>query len=147
MPHSHDPKPQPSFELRRLVSDFLTLRMPASIAGQVYVTGPDYLEVGVVAAVAVTNREHAGPILQEVKSRLQTFLNPLTGGPDRKGWPFGRDVYLSDVAAVVEGIEGVDYIKTLELTVAGTPHGEVVQVPENRIVVAGPLRVTLGEES
>ncbi len=145
MPHSQDAKPQPSFELRRLVHDFLTLRMPASTAGQIYVTGPDYLEVGVVAVVAVTNRERAGPVLQDVTRRLQTFLNPLNGGPEGNGWPFGRDVYLSDVAAAVEAITGVDYLKTLELTIAGTPYGEVIEVPENRIVVAGPLRVTLGE--
>jgi predicted phage baseplate assembly protein len=142
MPHSHDAKPQPSFQLRRLVHNFVSARMPASIAGQLHVVGPDYLEVGVVAVVAPANIQHAGPVLQDVTTTLQSFLNPLRGGPDGKGWPFGRDVYLSDVAAIVEAIAGVDYIATLELTLGGTPHGEVVQVPEDRIVVAGPLRVT-----
>jgi len=117
--------------------------MPASIAGQLDVVGPTYLEVGVVAVVAPENIERGGPVQQNVTARLQEFLNPLSGGPDGKGWPFGRDVYLSDVAAVVEAIAGVDYISTLELTLGGTPHGEVVQVPDDRIVVAGPLRVTL----
>ncbi len=143
MPHSQDPKPQPSFQLRRMVHNFVAARMPASIAGQLDVVGPDYLEVGVVAVVAPENIERAGPVQQDVTARLQNFLNPLSGGPDGKGWPFGRDVYLSDVAAIVEAIAGVDYIATLELTLGGTPHGEVVQVPDDRIVVAGALRVTL----
>ncbi len=148
MPHSHDPQPQPSFQLRRFVYNFVSARMPASIAGQLSVVGPHYVEVGAVAVVAPKSMESAALVLQEVTMTLQSFLNPLSGGPDGKGWPFGRDVYLSDVAAIVEAIAGVDYIATLELTLGGTPHGEVVQIPDDRIVVAGPLRVTfVGDES
>lgn len=143
MPHSHEPRPQPSFELRRQVQEFLAARMSASAVGQLSVVGPTYLEVGVVAVIAPKSLESGGPVLGAVTEALQRFLHPLHGGPDGRGWPFGRDVYLSDVAALLESVTGVDYVETLELTLDGTPHGEVVPVPQDRIVVAGPLRVSL----
>lgn len=143
MPHSREPRPQPSFELRRQVHEFLTARMPASVVGQLSVVRPTYLEVGIVAVIVPKRLEGAGPLLNAVTEALQRFLHPLHGGPEGNGWPFGRDVYLSDVAALLESVPGVDYVKTLELILNGTPHGEVVPVPQDRIVVAGPLRVSL----
>jgi hypothetical protein len=63
------------------------------------------------------------------------------------GWTFGRSVYLSDVAAMLERVVGVDYISQLNLLRDGTPQPEEVVIPADRIVVAGPLRILLqGEE-
>jgi len=143
MPHSQDPRPQPSFELRLQVHDFLAARMPASMAGQVSVAGPDYLPVGVTAAIAPSAPSAGNQVLEDATLALQRFLHPLTGGPEGSGWPFGRAVYLSDVARVLQSVPNVDHADTLELTLDGTPRGEVVEVPGDRIVVAGPLRLTL----
>jgi hypothetical protein len=55
----------------------------------------------------------------------------------------GRDVYLSDLAAVLERVKGVDYVEELALLLEGTPQGERVAVPDNRITVAGELRVKI----
>jgi hypothetical protein len=52
-------------------------------------------------------------------------------------------VYLSDIAAVLENVNGVDYIETLSLLADGTPTGEQVYVPAERMVVAGDIRLTL----
>jgi hypothetical protein len=53
-------------------------------------------------------------------------------------------VYLSDVAALLEELDGVDHATELALLVAGAPRGDVVQVPPDRLVAAGFLDVTLG---
>jgi predicted phage baseplate assembly protein len=147
VPHSQEARPQPSFELRRQVQAFVALRAPASAAGQIGVVGPAYLPVGVEALVRPADPSAAGAVRAAVLEALQRFLHPLTGGPEGKGWPFGRAVYLSDVAALLEGLAGVDYIDTLSLLLDGSPRGELVGVPPDRIVVAGPLRVRLqGDE-
>lgn len=147
VPHSQDAQPQPSFELRRHVQAFVALRAPASAAGQIGVVGPAYLPVGVAALVRPVDPSAAGGVRAAVLEALQRFLHPLTGGPEGKGWPFGRAIYLSDVAALLEGLAGVDYIDTLSLLLDGSPRGESVAVPPDRIVVAGPLRVRLqGDE-
>ncbi len=144
MPQSQDPQPQPSFGLRRLVKNFLVQRMPAAIADQISVEGPRYLPIGVEAVVAPVDLTMAGPVLDGVKIALKNFLHPLTGGPEGSGWPFGRDVYLSDVAAVLEIQAGVDYVDTINLLLDGTPKGETIAVPpDHRIVVAGLLEITV----
>ena len=74
---------------------------------------------------------------------LQRFLHPLRGGPEGRGWEIGRDVFLSDVASVLERVEGVDFVKELSLLLDGNPQGERVSIPDDRIVVAGRLKLKL----
>jgi hypothetical protein len=146
MPQSAEPMPEPSFELRREVLEYLQARIPASMAGQVGVAAPDYLPIGVETQVAPVDPSLGGPVAAAAIGALQAFFHPLTGGPEGEGWPFGRDVFLSDVARVLESVPGVDYVPTLELLLEGTPRGEVVEVPPDRIVVAGAIRVHPTEE-
>jgi hypothetical protein len=143
MPQSQDPQPQPSFGLRRLVESYVKVRAPAAIAHQVTVGGPHYLPIGVEASIAPLDPTEAGSTVAGVQAELAAFLHPLTGGPEGRGWPFGRDVFLSDVAAVIESVHGVDYAGTINLLLDGTPRGEMIAVPPDRIVVAGTLRITL----
>jgi hypothetical protein len=143
MPDSADPQPVPSFVLRRTVEDYIRRRCPASMAGQVYVVAPDYQPVGVIAEIAPVDPDRAGPTVDAVLAAASAFLHPLTGGPEGHGWALGRDVYLSDIARVIGGVTGVDHVRTLELLLDGTPHGQVVSVPAGRIVVAGELTIEL----
>lgn len=142
VPQSQDAKPQPSFELRRLVQAYLAARAPGSVAG-IGVIGPTFLPVGVDVMVKPIDPQQAKAVADGVTAALAAFLHPLTGGPDGDGWQFGRNVFISDVAAVVEGVPGVDYASHLELLLNDTPCGDRVDVPADRIVVAGSLRVTL----
>jgi hypothetical protein len=50
---------------------------------------------------------------------LDDFFNPLTGGPEQTGWPFGRDVYRSEVLQVIDEVMGVDHVIELELSAEG----------------------------
>lgn len=143
MPDSAEPQPVPSFVLRREVEDFLRRRCPASMVGNVTVVAPDYQPVGVVAEIAPVDPDNAGPTVDAVRAAAAAFLHPLTGGPEGHGWALGRDVYLSDLANAIGGVAGVDHVRTLELLLDGTPHGQVVPVPPGRIVVAGELTIRL----
>ena len=143
LPQSSEQRPLPSFELRQQVLAYLSLRTPASAGGQISIAGPDYLSVGVEAVIAPRSADQAAPVLSAARQALIGFLHPLTGGPEGDGWPFGRDVFLSDVAAVLEAVAGVDYVQSLHLLLEGTPQGERVEVPPNRVVAAGDLRLSL----
>jgi hypothetical protein len=142
VPQSQDARPQPSYELRRQVHAHLADRAPATVASsRIGVIGPTYLPVGVAATIAVRDPSEAAVVLRRVKQALERFLHPLTGGPDQCGWSFGRDVYLSDVAAVVEPLSGVDYASRLELLSDDIPQGDRLEVPPDRMVVAGTLEI------
>jgi predicted phage baseplate assembly protein len=144
VPQSQEPRPHPSFELRRRVHDYLTARLPATMAADhIAVIGPTYLPIGIAATIAARAFGDAGAVEERVQIALESCLHPLTGGPEGRGWPFGRDVFLSDVAAVVENVEGVDYSEELNLLLNDTPHGERIDVPPDRIVVSGPVRIEM----
>ncbi len=142
VPLSTSPQPQPSFELCELVQAYLAARAPASLAG-LAVIGPTYLPVGVDLSFAPKNIEAAAPAMSGIAASLDAFLQPLTGGPAGAGWPFGRGVYISDLAGIVESVPGVDYVSTLQLVLHGTPVGDFAAIPNNQIVAAGPLAIQL----
>jgi predicted phage baseplate assembly protein len=50
-----------------------------------------------------------------VLARLYKFLNPLTGGPNGDGWPFGRELFLSDVYQSLQGTPDVLFIRNVEM--------------------------------
>lgn len=147
VPQSREPRPQPSLELRQQLHDYLTARTPGTLDPlQVAVIGPTYLAVGVAALVVPRVRGEAGAVADRVRAALERFLHPLTGGPEARGWEFGRDVFLSDMAAILEAVPGVDYVRQLDLLLDGAPVGPRVDVPSDQIVVAGPLRIAMEGE-
>jgi hypothetical protein len=100
-----------------------------------HVVGPDYLPVKIAANLAL--REDAPPhaTLEAAGRALTAFFDPLTGGPEQTGWPFGRAVYASEVSAALEQLPLVDYVEDVQLT---TPAGaDRVQTDESGRVVVG----------
>lgn len=66
-----------------------------------------------------------------VLAQLYRFLNPLKGGPDNEGWPFGRDLFVSDVYQCLQGTPNVQFIRGVEMSPAqpdGRSEGEPVEV-------------------
>lgn len=144
VPRSQDPQPEPSYELKQEVATYISQRAPDAMeSGRVNVIPPTYLPVGVNALVAAKEIDQSGTVKAAVIDALNAFLQPLYGGPDGRGWPFGRDVYLSDVAKVVEGVSGVDYVQQLELLLNLIPAGDSVTVPPNQMVAAGPMQIEM----
>ncbi len=112
-------RPQPTEGLLRAVRCFLDHRRV--LGTRLVVVGPRYLDVSVRATV----RTEAGARLERVRAAvlqaLDGFLDPLSGGPDGRGWPFGRDVFRSEILAVIDGVPGVDHVLALELVGGASP--------------------------
>ena len=47
---------------------------------------------------------------------MAAFFDPLSGGPDSQGWPFGRDVYASEVYAVLERVPLINYVEDVQVS-------------------------------
>ncbi|HEV8239273.1 MAG TPA: putative baseplate assembly protein [Thermoanaerobaculia bacterium] len=145
IPQSEEPRPWPSLGLRDRVRRAVAERAGADFTAalHLHVTGPDYLPVDVEATVAPLDPADAGGVEQRVRAALESFLHPLRGGPERSGWPAGRDVYISDLAAALERVEGVDFVRELHLLLDRQLQGERVAVRPDRVVAAGTLRIKL----
>lgn len=51
-------------------------------------------------------------VIKAAKEELSRFFHPLIGGRDGKGWPFGRDVYLSEIIERLAGLNGVEFVES-----------------------------------
>jgi hypothetical protein len=102
------------------------------------VVGPQYLQVSVRARVQMGEGSDPKRVVQAITDRLNAFLHPLYGGPEGSGWPFGRDVYRSEILQVIDGVEGVDHVLSLELVPGqGEPQCANLCVGASGLVVAG----------
>jgi hypothetical protein len=107
-----------------------------------WLTGPDWIEVTVTAEVAPVSWQAAIGLDTRVIEKLQEFLHPLRGGLDEQGWDFGRKPHKSDLYALIEGIEGVSYVRSL--TVTEDDQGKVIR-PDRFLVFSGNHAITLIE--
>jgi hypothetical protein len=140
VPHSRERLPKPSLELRRIVRRYLLARSPAGLAG-LEVVSPKYVQIGVNLTFTPLIGEEIGKVERRLRDALERYFHPIGGGRHGLGWPFGRDIHLSDVAAVVEAVPGVDFVTDLMLTLAGSPQNEYVAVPSDRIVAPGEFDI------
>lgn len=81
-----------------------------------------------------------------VLDRLYRFINPLTGGRDGNGWPFGRSLYLADLYALLQDLPGVVTIEGLEMFRAQAD-GQPREEPEKAIDVVPYGVIASGEHS
>lgn len=117
VPSLPEGRPAPSAGLLGVVSAYLNRRHV--IGTRIEVVGPEYVEVAVSARVKAFPGQDKNAVRESVAAALQTFLDPLRGGPGGDGWPLGRDVYVSEVVGVMAAVPGVDHILSVELAVAG----------------------------
>jgi predicted phage baseplate assembly protein len=81
---------------------------------QVDLQEPNYVGVSVQTEVALEPAYNNPFAREEIRRNLRVllykYLNPLTGGIDGKGWPFGRPVYTSDIVALLQQTPGVRHL-------------------------------------
>jgi len=104
----------------RLQSQVLSYLDERRLLGvQVRCQEPDYVGVSVQTEVALepeyNNYRAQEDILFKLRVALYRFFNPLTGGPDGTGWPFGRPVYPSDIVTLFQKTAGVRYLGVIQL--------------------------------
>jgi predicted phage baseplate assembly protein len=91
---------------RRLLTTRLDIRPPA------------YHWVAVKAKLRAVPGADGSEVEAEVLRRLYRYLNPLTGGSEGTGWPFGRDLFLSEVYQCLQGMPEVQFIRGVEMYAA-----------------------------
>jgi len=116
LPQISDPKnlnPQPSQELIDALFAFLDQRR--ILTTRIHVTGPVYVPVNVELVVARKPDVLEGDVQTAIQEQLAEFLAPLPSDTT-KGWPFGRDVFVSEIYDLLEQIPGVDFVTDTMLT-------------------------------
>ncbi|MEO8539201.1 MAG: putative baseplate assembly protein [bacterium] len=113
---------QPPPELLETVRQYLDERR--ILGTQLVVDGPAYVGVSVEASILVQRHRNSDEVRAQVADRIREYLDPLLGGPDGTGWPFGRDLYLSEMQSVVQSVPGVEYAQDVTLYQVDTQTGQ-----------------------
>jgi hypothetical protein len=112
-----DLPPLPGNALLKTVYDYLEPRRLLTVRN--VVVGPIYVPIQPTIVLAGRPDVPAAGLRRRVMDAVDGFLDPLTGGPGPAagdGWPFGRDVYVSEIFQLLEGVPGVDYVTDVRLS-------------------------------
>ncbi len=140
IPKGDDDRPTPAPGLLRTVKAHLLERCLNSASSEdIEVLIPVYREVQVAVQVIPKPKVGVVPLEQVIIKRLREYLHPLKGGLDGDGWKFGRDVHLSDIYSLLEGLEGVDHVENLKLN----GEEEDVAITESEMICSGDHRITM----
>lgn len=108
-----------SAELRSSVLAYLDDRRLLGTALEV--RAPQYTWISVRTKLRLPDRSDAG-LVAEVRDQAETalyrYLNPYSGGPRGDGWPFGRDLYQSEIFGLLQAIPRVEFVEDVQIFVS-----------------------------
>jgi len=85
------------------------------VGTQVLVRGPMYTPIRLGMTVALDSNTKPDEVKNAVETAIGGYLDPLTGGPDGSGWPFGRSLSIFELYHLIEPISGVDHVEKIVL--------------------------------
>jgi glutaredoxin len=106
-----------------------------------------FTELNVAADPAYRDQLPA-EVAARVEEKISTFLHPLEGGTDGKGWPFGQPLFASQLHSQIQMVPDVDYVETLSVSRTDdgeddeTNGGQRLAIPETAILCSGTQNIT-----
>jgi predicted phage baseplate assembly protein len=121
------------------------------LGSRISVEPPYYQGVTVVAQLRARARTAPAALQTRATEALFRYLNPIVGGSDGTGWPFGRPVQSGEVFAVLQRLPGVDLVEDVKLFGAdpttGKRGGEVqrLDLPPHALVFSYAHQVRVSD--
>jgi predicted phage baseplate assembly protein len=113
-----------SAELRAAVLAELNQRR--LIGTRLEVRAPQYIWVSVQATLHVQDLSDPtlkAEVQRQAEAELYRYLNPYVGGPTGEGWPFGRDLHLSEIYALLQRVPAVEFVEQVSVSVSDLAQG------------------------
>jgi predicted phage baseplate assembly protein len=85
------------------------------IGTRAIVEPPIYRGVTVVAKLRARSRQNPTRLQEAALAALYAYFDPISGGPEGTGWPFGRPVNIGEVYSVLQGLRGTEFIDDARL--------------------------------
>jgi predicted phage baseplate assembly protein len=94
------------------------------IGTRILVEPPVYQGVTVVAKLKARTRANPNRLRDNALLALYRYLDPITGGPEGAGWPFGRPVTVGEIYATLQGLRETELVEDVRLFMANPMTGE-----------------------
>jgi hypothetical protein len=142
LPDTTDRARGPSMGFKQTVMNHLHSRR--LLTSNLIVIGPDFIKVNVRVEIGIDPRSDKKRVGEEAKKVIRDFIDPHRGGPDGQGWPFGKDVYKSEIYQALESINGLTCVKSLVLVNNNIDtSGEFISIPPAGLAYAGDVSVAV----
>jgi len=84
---------------------------------RIHLVDPKYISVNLEITLVIEDGITPEDIKQKAQEELKNYFHPLRSGKYWRGngYPFGRNVYLSELYKLLDNLSGVDYVKKLIL--------------------------------
>jgi predicted phage baseplate assembly protein len=109
------------------------------VGTRVLVEPPLYQGVTVVARLRSRPRASASRVEAAALDALFQHLNPISGGPDGHGWPFGRPVQAGEIFSILQSVPDVELIEDVRIFGADPTTGARGQATQRLDVAANSL--------
>ncbi len=127
---------RPAPNLVSAVSDFLDERKVLGTA--ISYLQPALTWVNIDVHIHVSSGIEPAAAQELATRRLREFLHPTDGGSSGQGLGFGASITESQIAAVLQGLEGVVYVQRVRLRAqADGSEAPLIQAPSQGILVLG----------
>ncbi|PWB50736.1 MAG: hypothetical protein C3F06_11765 [Candidatus Methanoperedenaceae archaeon] len=100
-------------ELKKIVKDYLEPRR--LICTKIVVKEPVYSLLKIQIEATLLPHASARIIKRNIQKNIEDFLDPVKGGDDKKGWPYGRPVSVYELFHIIEETQGVDHVDNVIL--------------------------------
>jgi len=137
VPEGEMAEPLPTESLIRTVKGYLARYALATLFDRIDVIGPTYVPIAIEADVIPKRIEDAKALESRVLENLRAFLHPVKGGSEGRGWEFGKDVYLSEIAAVIQGTDGIDRVRRIVIKTARGEPKDRIDIPDDGLPSSG----------
>lgn len=99
-----------------------------------HVVGPKYVNLKIGANLFLHADAKPDEALRQARDVLKAFFDPLVGGKEHSGWPFGRAVYTSEIYALLNQLPLVDYVEQVKLSGRDIPKTRLQKDREGKFV-------------
>ena len=130
--------PKPSRGFLQTIDRFL--QSQRLLGTQLHVTEPAFIRVEVEIHVQINPRFGVEQMTAEIRETLNAYLDPITGGNDGEGWPFGRTVFKSEIYRILAAVDGVECVDRVALKSSETcppTAGGDIRLPNLGLVYSG----------
>jgi predicted phage baseplate assembly protein len=116
--------------VRRVIAHLDQRRL---LTTRVQLDEPSYTGVMIVTKVRATAGLRPEAVREAAEHALYTYVNPLVGGRDHRGWPFGTPLIAGDLHALLQTVHGIESVQSLDLFAVDLRALTVSDVRQDRI--------------
>ncbi|HKQ74174.1 MAG TPA: baseplate J/gp47 family protein [Blastocatellia bacterium] len=139
-------KPEETADIIAAINKYLTPRL--LVTTRLHVVKPFFVEVAINTSLALKADQKEQEAQNKIRDEIAKFFDPQPDAArDYQGWPFGRNVFTSEIFALLGQLPFVDFVKSVELS-ANFPGRELpgkagIEVKPYELVMAGQVEVQI----